>query len=356
MYVKELKIANFRCYKQASVLFSPGINIIIGENATGKTSLIEAVLYSCVAKSNRTSTDKEAIMFGEVGFSVEARIEKNNKTEKIKLIVDQNLKKISINGKTVKQLSDFVGRYSVVFFGPDDLDILKGGPSERRRFLDSSISQNDSDYLKALIRYKKLLKARNDLLKQETIDSNLLTIYGNELISSGKIIISKREDFIKNINPYFENKENIISKEVDVGKIVYNPNTNVENYVENFKNSLERDKFSKNTNIGPHKDDFTVLINNVDCYSYGSQGQKKTVCIALKFALGEYLISKEKEIIVILDDVFSELDEIRQNQLMGLLEKGNQIFITTTSIDLIKKEILNKSKIIKVEKGGVLNG
>jgi len=356
MYVKELKVANFRCYKQARVLFSPSVNIIIGENATGKTSLVEAVLYTCVAKSNRTSIDKEAIMFGEPGFSVEARIEKNNKTEKINLIVDQSSKKISINGKTVKQLSDFVGRYSVVFFGPDDLEIIKGGPSERRRFLDSSISQNDPAYLKDLIRYKKLLKERNDLLKQEIIDSELLDIYGDELIKVGKAIVSKREEFIKSLNPYFENKENIISKKTDVGKIVYNPNTNVENYEENFKNSLQRDEITKNTNVGPHKDDFIVLINDVDCCAYGSQGQKKTVCIALKFALGEYLISKKKEIIVILDDVFSELDEIRQNQLMSLLEKGNQIFITTTSINLIEKEILNKSKIIKVEKGGVLNG
>lgn len=356
MHIEELKINNFRCYKEAFACFSPGINIIIGENATGKTSLVEAVFFACAAKSNRTSIDKEAIMFDNEAFFIETKIKKQNRLEKIKLSVDQSSKKITINGKTINQLSDFVGRYSVVFFGPDDLEIIKGGPFERRKFLDISISQNDSDYLKALIRYKKLLKARNDLLKQENKDLDLLKIYESEIIESGKTIITKRESFIKTINPYFQNKENVISGKLDVGKVVYKPSTNVENYEDNFKKSFRKDEITQNTNIGPHRDDFCVLINGSDCSFYGSQGQKKTVCIALKFALGEYLISKGKEIIIILDDVFSELDEIRQNQMMSLLEKGNQIFITTTSINLIDKEILGKSKIIKVEKGGVLNG
>lgn len=356
MYIKELTLNNFRCYKQAEISFSPGINIIIGGNAAGKTSLVEAIHFACSAKSNKTSTDKEAIMFDQEFFLIESKIVKDDRLEKISFGFEQKSKRITVNGKVINKFSEFVGKYKVVYFTPDDLKIIKGTPIERRHFLDVNISQEDWDYLEDLMFYKKILKTRNELLKEKTLDLDLIKIYSKKLIEKGTTLINKRQAFIDEINPYFKNKENVISSQEDVGTIVYNPNTNVDKYVENFENSFNRDKMTQTTNVGPHKDDFRVLINGVDSALYGSQGQIRTVCIALKFALGEYLISKGSSIVIILDDVFSELDEARQNQMMLLLEKGNQIFITTTSIDLIDKEIIDRSKIIKVEKGGVLHG
>lgn len=356
MYLENIKLLNFRCYKNFYSSFDKGINIIVGNNAVGKTSLVEAINVLCVCKSFKTYFDPELINKDENFYSVLGNIScGNNKKEIINIYYDEKGKKVFKNSKKFGSLSQYVGELRSVSFSPEDIKLIIDDSRYRRRLLDVYIGQIDKKYLNNLIRYKKLLKERNELLKNidiKNINNNLIDVYDDELIQAGIYIVNKRNWLINQINNYLNDKINMISLGDERGQIVYKPNVNVDNYRLKMCNSLNLDIKTGFTNIGPHRDDFDMLTNNENTSLYGSQGQKKTILLGIKLSLVEIMNCYGENTIIIMDDVLSDLDNIRQNELFRSFNNYNQIFITTTSLLGLSDEIIKKSKIININKAG----
>lgn len=351
----EVKLSNFRCYKSFSQQFSPHINIVIGENAVGKTSLIESVYALGVTKSHKASSDLEMIRHDSDFCFVKGTFFDEKKNE-VCLSITEKGKQIVKNEKKIKHISEYLGYFYVVMFCPEDLELIKGAPSVRRRFLDVNIGQINHQYLESLIKYKKILKQRNQVLKDLSEKSpkynmNMLKVITEQLIIEAKTIISERKKFIEKINKYFSFQTSAISSGNEKTVIEYYPNCEEDNLEKVFVEKEKLDLLTKTTNCGPHRDDFAIFFNG-NGSEYASQGQQRTFALALKLSLVDVIKEKSNRIIVILDDVFGELDLQRQKELIKLLEMDYQIFITTTSIDSLDDEILKTSKIIKIDKDG----
>lgn len=356
-YLEELKLNNFRCYSNYKNIFSPAINIIIGDNAVGKTSIIESVHALGVSKSHKAISDLEMIKYdADFCFVKGSFVDLNNnkKTEVVYSITQQG-KQIVKNGKKIKKISEYIGFFNTVLFCPEDIEIIKGAPSSRRKFLDVNIGQIDCDYLTNLINYKKILKQRNQLLKEmsenQKYDEQLLEILTSQLITEAEKIVSARVKFVEDINNSFNRCVESISSGKEEVKIVYKPCCDVDKMWKTFEEKKKLDLITKTTNVGPHRDDFEIYFNDKKS-DFASQGQQKTFVLALKLALIDVIKKINNKIIVILDDVFGELDIQRQKKLIKLLDMEYQIFITTTNIDHLNEEILKKSKIIKICKDG----
>jgi len=356
-WIKNIVLNNFRCYKLFSTSFSEKINIIIGKNAVGKTSLVEGINVLGCCKSHKTNSDSILIKKGEEFYRLECTInEFDNTDNELKVISTKSGKKVSINNKQYKNLSDYIGYFKVVMFCPEDLSLVKGDPADKRKFLDLNIGQMDKEYLRSLIRYKTILKERNEFLKQiennNNYDKVLLNTYTEALIREAKVIINKRKEFVSYINTYFNTNVNAISCGKEIAEIVYKPNVNVDNLLITFEKKVNLDVISQTTNTGPHRDSFEIYIDGENSADVASQGQQRTLALSLKLALAEMIKEKTDRIVIILDDVFGELDIDRQNQILELINYDCQIFITTTSVDNLTKEIINSSKIIEIEKDG----
>jgi DNA replication and repair protein RecF len=252
-----------------------------------------------------------------------------------------------------RNISDYLGNINIVLFSPDDLDLVKGSPSVRRKFLDQNIGQINKNYLNALIKYRKLLKERNELLKTENviIDIDLLDVITKALIDEAKIIIKEREAFIHNINKDIKEFSMTLSNNKEWVQMVYNPHTNVDNLWKTSEDRKSYDIFSKTTTWGPTRDDIKILVNEEEASIYCSQGQIRTACIATKLALARLYKGYNDKIIVILDDVLSELDNYRQEQVLKLIDSDIQTFITTTSLDNIDEYVLKDSNILEIKRG-----
>ena len=352
-YIKKIGLKNFRCFKNSSFDLDKNINIIIGSNAVGKTSLIESIYVSGCCKSHRTNTDTDMIKKGSLSYVIDNEVYKDGVNENIKIIYNGIGKKISKNEKLFKSLSEYVGYFNVIMFCPEDLKLIKGEPTSRRKFLDIFISQIDKKYMTSLTKYKKILKERNEYLKKEVnIDMILLKTYTNALVDEAKVIIEKRNYYINKLNNYFNGKINVISGDKECGKIVYKPNVNVENLSGEFQAKKQLDLITKTTNCGPHKDDFQILINDEDSSKFASQGQQRTLALALKLSQVEVIKENSDNVVVLLDDVFGELDQERQNHLIKLINYDNQIIITTTSVENLSNEVIKDSNVIKINKEG----
>ena len=359
-YLRELKLTNFRCFDTFNYQFSSKINILTGNNAVGKTSIVEAIHCLALLKSHRTNDDKQLIKDGKDYTVVIGRVEDNLKTNEIIYSITNKGKKIVFNSKPYSNLSEYIGYLSVVMFCPEDLELVKGGPSFRRKFLDTNLSQISSFYLKQSINYKKILKERNEILSQivekNTYDENLLNIYTDSLFQDAKNIINTRKRFIELLNPYVKRSGDIISDGKETIQIEYLPSVTAENVESAIKNNLNQDIFYKTTTKGPHRDDFLITINGKDAKDYASQGQQRTAVLAIKLALAEIIKEKNQNLIIILDDVFSELDLNRQNQIINLLNNKNQIFITTTSIQNLSEKVLSESLVLNLSKESEASG
>lgn len=353
--IKSVDLYNFRCYDIEHYEFKDSINIIIGSNASGKTSLVEAIYVLLTCKSFRGASDAEMITEGKEFYSVSGKINEQNESA-LSIVYSKDGKKISKNGVVYKNLSDFVGEFCAIAFSPEDLRMITGDPKYRRRFLDMSISQFDKNYLNTIIEYNKLLKERNEFLKNiinDTINDNqkaMLLTLSQMLIVKGKIIIEKRKNFIDKINTYLCKYVQEISNNNEKGYIRYVPNCYLEQYEREMRVREKYDVVSGNTSCGPHRDDFEIFINDKDANSYGSQGQKKTLALSVKLSLYRVLEEYGKNGIIILDDVFGELDKERQIYLMNVLDKAKQIFITTTTLDNISENVCREYNIIKIKK------
>ncbi len=375
MILRKIKLVNFRNYANLNINFSKNINIIIGDNAQGKTNLLESIYTLALTKSYRTTNDVNLIRNNQEKFIVVGEIKDSSVFKKLSVELHNNNKTVKLNDNIINKISDYIGNLYVILSSPDDLQIIKGSPSERRNFLNIEISQLSSNYIKKYNEFNKILKMRNDYLKllltNNLSDYSYLDILTNNLIERELDIYIERNNFINNIN---ENLSKIYENIMDISnlKILYQPNIEINDFDRDNLREILKDKYKKNikreilmgmTLYGPHRDDFTFIIEENDIKIYGSQGQQKIAFIALKFA--EIPIFEEKtgtKPVILLDDIFSELDKKKKNRLMKYINDDYQVIITSNDTKDIGKEILMNSKIIKVkdgkiiEKGGDNNG
>lgn len=339
--------------------FDKKINIIYGDNAQGKTNILESMYVCATSKSHRGSKDREIIRFDNDESHIKVNVKKNDMNYRIDMHLKKNKPKgIAVNGIPIKRAVELFGILNIVFFSPEDLNIIKNGPSERRRFIDMELSQLDKIYLDCLINYNKVVNQRNSLLKEyafsgrEDIISSL-DIWDMQLVKYGNDVIKSREKFVKEINDLVKSIHTKLSGDREQLEIIYEPCVKEQDFESELVRVRDRDLKFKCTNIGPHKDDMCFLINGMDVRKYGSQGQQRTAALSLKLAEIELV----KQIIhdtpvMFLDDVLSELDSRRQNFLLDSI--GNiQTMITCTGLDEFINNRFSINKIFKVVNGTV---
>lgn len=339
--------------------FDEKINIIYGDNAQGKTNILESMYVCATSKSHRGSKDREIIRFDNDESHIKVNVKKNDMNYRIDMHLKKNKHKgIAVNGIPIKRAVELFGILNIVFFSPEDLNIIKNGPSERRRFIDMELSQLDKIYLDCLINYNKVVNQRNSLLKEyafsgrEDIISSL-DIWDMQLVKYGNDVIKSREKFVKEINDLVKSIHTKLSGDREQLEIIYEPCVKEQDFESELVRVRDRDLKFKCTNIGPHKDDMCFLINGMDVRKYGSQGQQRTAALSLKLAEIELV----KQIIhdtpvLFLDDVLSELDSRRQNFLLDSI--GNiQTMITCTGLDEFINNRFSINKIFKVVNGTV---
>lgn len=359
MIVESLKLQNYRNYEYLNMNFDEKINIIYGDNAQGKTNILESMYVCATSKSHRGSKDREIIRFDNDESHIKVNVRKNDMNYRIDMHLKKNKPKgIAVNGIPIKRAVELFGILNIVFFSPEDLNIIKNGPSERRRFIDMELSQLDKIYLDCLINYNKVVNQRNSLLKEyafsgrEDIISSL-DIWDMQLVKYGNDVIKSREKFVKEINDLVKSIHTKLSGDREQLEIIYEPCVKEQDFESELVRVRDRDLKFKCTNIGPHKDDMCFLINGMDVRKYGSQGQQRTAALSLKLAEIELV----KQIIhdtpvLFLDDVLSELDSRRQNFLLDSI--GNiQTMITCTGLDEFINNRFLINKIFKVVNGTV---
>ncbi len=357
MIVRSLELNEYRNYEQLDMLFDNGINILYGENAQGKTNILEAIYLAGTTKSHRGSKDKEIIRFGKEEAHIRISIEKDQISHSIDMHLKKNKAKgVAIDKVPIKRQGELFGMLNLVFFSPEDLNIIKNGPGERRRFLDLELCQLDKIYMYHLTNYNKAMAQRNYLLKQISFNRDLLDtlyIWDAKLIEHGSIIIDTRKLFIRKINELIYPIHNRLTGGREELRLQYEPNVTAQDFEEKLKKSLERDLILKMTNTGPHRDDMSFLFGDIDIRKFGSQGQQRTAALSLKLAELELVkeVIKEKPVLL-LDDVLSELDRSRQNYLLNSI--GDiQTIITCTGLEEFINHRFNYNKIFHVVNGTV---
>ena len=355
MWIKKVKINNFRNYKEEEINLNKNINIFYGENAQGKTNIIESIFLSSMGKSFRAKKDKEMINLNEKNAMVEVFFEKLDRDGKIKIELE-NKKSVFVNGIKIKKLSELLGNINIVIFTPDDINILKGGPQNRRRFLDIMISQLKPNYMYNLNLYLKTLEQRNNYLRQireEKKDENLLDIWDEKLAEYAINIFNYRNNFINKIEEKIEKiHENITNKKEKIDIKYISECKSKEEYVNLLKQRRKLDIIKGYTTKGIHRDDFVIYINDKEVSIYGSQGQHRTAILSLKLSELNIIYEETGENpILLLDDFMSELDESRRKHFLKNI-KDTQIIITCTE----KFDIENKNVLIyNVKDGKVFN-
>ncbi|SFQ22267.1 DNA replication and repair protein RecF [Lachnospiraceae bacterium XBB1006] len=355
MIVKSIELFDFRNYESLDLKFDEGVNILYGDNAQGKTNILEAIYMSGTTKSHRGTKDKETIRFGKEEAHIRTIVEKQGKEYKIDMHIKKHKTKgIAINQMPIKKASDLFGVLNLIFFSPEDLNIIKDGPAERRRFLDLELCQLDKIYLYNLSKYNKVLNQRNKLLKdifQNPELRNTLDIWDQQLITYGTKIIQRRKQFVEELNTIIFGIHKRLSGNKEELFLSYEPNCTDAYYPQKLCEARDKDERFGSTSVGPHRDDISFLIGNIDIRKYGSQGQQRTAALSLK--LSEIELVKKiigDEPVLLLDDVLSELDINRQNQLLNNLST-TQTVITCTGLDEFIKNRLKIDKVFRVTEG-----
>ena len=363
MIIKSLELSGFRNYENLKIDFSSGTNILYGDNAQGKTNILEAIFVSATTKSHKGSKDKEIINFGRDEAHIRTILDKNGAEYRVDMHLRSSRSKgIAIDGQRLKRASDLIGMLNVVFFSPDDLSIIKNGPSERRRFMDMELSQLDSIYLNSLSKYNKLVVERNKVLKDlyEHPENNvLLDVQDKQLIEYGSVIIKAREKFLRDLNEIISPIHEKLTGGKELLSVYYEPNVEVKDFEKRLASARKKDIYVKQTTVGPHKDDFSFIIKRgadeegIDIRKYGSQGQQRTASLSLKLSEIEIVKrSKKENPVLLLDDVLSELDSNRQNYLLSTI--GDiQTIITCTGLDEFVNNRFEIDKLFRVTEGTV---
>lgn len=368
MFVKSLSLTNYRNYGNLSLDSFGSVNLMIGRNAQGKTNLLEALLVLALTKSHRTSKDKELISFGGDHATVTAEVERKYGTVGLELRFSQQGKRAKLNGLEQRKLSDFIGALNAVMFAPEDLEIVKGTPGVRRRFLDMEIGQVQPSYLFHLQQYQKVLVQRNNLLKQAWGSSSdietMLEIWNEQLVEHGVKIIRKRKQFIRKLQKWAQHIHEGITGGGEDLKLSYLPSFGqaeeedeavlLEQFMIKLSQTKDQEIRRGMTLSGPHRDDLAFHINGNEAQSFGSQGQQRTTALSLKLAEIELIHEEIGEYpILLLDDVLSELDPYRQTQLIETFQSKVQTFITATGIESLNASRLQDASIFHVQEGQV---
>ena len=368
MNIESIKLINFRNYGSLNINLNKNMNIFIGKNAQGKTNLLESIYLCATGNSFRTNRDKELINFYKNEAYVGANVNLNGAKKLIEIKLDRNRKKrIKINKVELNNLKELNSGLNVVVFSPDDLKIIKDGPFERRNFLDSSISQIRPVYKYNLNKYNKILYQRNNLLKSNKPKSDILTlleIFDLQLAKVGAELILARKDFLNKLSKEteiihekltLEDEKLTLNYICNVDFLDYNKNQIEENFLKSLKYSFKKDLFTGNTETGPHRDDIEIKINGLDTRAFASQGQQRTIVLSIKLSQME-IIYKENGVypILLLDDVFSELDEERRKYLSKSLSKMQTIITSTDLLGLEDLKDMDKS-VFYIEDGKIMH-
>lgn len=371
MKIKELALTNYRNYQELSLTFGDGLTIITGENAQGKTNLLEAIFLLSLAKSHRTNHDQELIQWEEELATLQATITTEHFEFPLELILNKKGKIAKLNHIEQSKLSHFIGKFNVILFAPEDLQLIKGSPSLRRKFIDSELGQSHPVYLQELLSYQRILKQRNAYLKQygrtSQFDDIYFEILTEQLVEKATLVIKYRVKFIEELERIAEPIHRDLSNQREQLKIIYQSSSSKLEYTDLkdieaqllalFKQALNREKEQGITVYGPHRDDIIFYINDKKAQFFGSQGQQRTIVLSIKLAELELFHNMTGEYpVLLLDDVLSELDDNRQMILMSHIEDKVQTFLTTASIEGIKLHELKNADILYVEKGQISRG
>ncbi|WP_026174199.1 DNA replication/repair protein RecF [Effusibacillus pohliae] len=367
MRLQTLELRDFRNYRSLSLRLSPQVTIFVGQNAQGKTNILESVLLLALAKSHRAGRDAEMIRWGAESAWVSGKVERSRRTYSLDLNIFERGKKVRVNGVEKRKISDFIGHLNVVLFAPEDLLLVKGGPQVRRRFLDIELGQMSPQYLHNLSRYQKVLQQRNNILKDsERVDSGLLgtlAVWDEQLVEYGTKIIRKRLEFVDKLQQFSAEIHKRITSGGEELTLEYKcsllqQGDSPDALADRFRAQLavrQKDDFRRgSTSVGPHRDDIEVRIDGKDVQTYGSQGQQRTAALSIKLAEIELIRHEVGEYpVLLLDDVLSELDEMRQLHLLDGMGERVQTLITTTMTYGLEQLMREKAVVYRVRNGTV---
>ena len=365
MYIKKIKLHDFRNYKSLNVTLTKGINIIYGSNAQGKTNLLESIYVLGLTKSHRNFIDNNLINKDSDYLTIEGIFNNNRVDNKLNIYIDNKSKILKYNDTLIRKISDYISLLNIIIFYPDDLELIKGSPLLRRKYLNLELSQLYSNYYILVNEYNKILKLRNEYLKKisknENVDNNYLEILTSYLVDKSIMIYKMRDKYVKKINEYCSKIYKDIM-DIDGFRIKYIPSieinlndTNLKEYLmKEYKNKLNYDIKLFSTSIGPHKDDIEFYLGDKNLKYYGSQGQQRVAVLSLKLSEIE-IFKKYKDTtpILLLDDIFSELDDSKKNNLLHYINRDIQTIITTTDLNNLDTALIKKSKIFNICEGKV---
>lgn len=366
MFLKSIHLENFRNYSSLTLQTNAKVNLFVGNNAQGKTNLLESIYVLALTKSHRTAKDKELIQWNEQHAQIQGEIDKKYGPLKLECTISSNRKKVKLNGLEQKKLSNYYGSMNVVMFAPEDLEIVKGSPGIRRRFLDMEIGQVRPGYLFSLSQYLKVIEQRNNYLKTAfatQINEQLLEVWDEQLSVHGTAMMFERQRFIQKLEKWAAQIHAGITNGQEQLSLEYQPSIPIdheqqsvviEQFMLKLKQNQSHDVRRGSTQIGPHRDDFSFFINGKEAQVYGSQGQQRTVALSLKLAELELIFEETGEYpILLLDDVLSELDQHRQTQLIETFQNKVQTFVTTTGVEAVDLAKLEDVQIYTVTDGSV---
>lgn len=368
MHLIDIKLQNFRNYERQKLSFSPSINVLIGENAQGKTNLVESIYFLAMSRSHRTARDRELIGWEKDTAKVEGLLQKKSHSVPLEIILSKSGKIAKFNHLEQKKLSDYIGQLNVILFAPEDLSLVKGSPSVRRRFIDMELGQMNKIYLHHLVQYQQILKQRNKFLKQarynKSFDQIYLDVLTEQLAAEGAEVLFYRFQFIEKLNTWAQevqanisnNKESLVIEYKTLNELTDEQTVEeiFEILKENYASIQMQEIDQGTTTVGPHRDDLIFYVNERNVQTYGSQGQQRTTALSLKLAEIELMREVTGEYpILLLDDVLSELDDSRQTHLLESIQNKVQTFITTTSLDGIQMELLDDPLIFYVKNGAI---
>lgn len=378
MYLKHFIAQNYRNLQQLDVVFDPNVNIFIGQNAQGKTNLLEAIYFLALTRSHRTSSDKELIAFDQDYANISGHVYKSQIDLSLRVLITKKGKKVWVNRIEQAKLSKYVGQLNAILFSPEDLDLIKGAPTQRRRFMDQEFGQINSEYLYFAGKYRQVLQQKNNYLKLlakgQARDMMFLDVLSDQLAGVAAEVIVRRFKFLKYLDRYAQNAYEHISSSNEKLTLHYRPSVkevtesdSVEEVyrklLANYQKNQKVELLKKTTLSGPHRDDIEFKLDGKDAHLYGSQGQQRTIALSVKLAeiqLVHHLTAEYP--LLLLDDVMSELDHDRQSALLNYIHGKTQTFITTTDLEGISWEIIKKPKVYRIKSGkiyleeGKLNG
>ena len=366
MYIEQLSLRDYRNYEKLEAVFDNKVNVILGENAQGKTNVIESIYVLAMAKSHRTSNDKDLIGWDKEYAKIEGRIKKQYGSLPMQLVISKKGKRAKCNHIEQQKLSQYVGNMNVVMFAPEDLHLVKGSPQIRRRFIDMEIGQVSPIYLHDMGQYQKILQQRNHYLKllqiKKQTDLTMLEILTEQLIQMAARIILKRFEFLRLLDNWAIPIHKGISRGLETLKMEYKPSVDVSEdqdlskmidvFEQKFFKLKNREIERGTTLFGPHRDDLLFFVNGRDVQTFGSQGQQRTTALSVKLAEIELIRAEIGEYpILLLDDVLSELDDYRQSHLLNTIQGKVQTFVTTTNVEGIDHQTLKEASAYRVEAG-----